>query len=52
MFGLRSSDMVENFHLHIMTIFLNASCMKVINRYSRCHGFKSRTGFNFFQALF
>ena len=52
MFGLRSSDMIENFHLHIMTTFLNASCMKVINRYSRCHGFKSRTGFNFFQALF
>ena len=27
MFRLCSGDMVENFHLHVMTIFVNASCL-------------------------
>ena len=27
MFGLSYSDMVENFHYHVMTIFVNASCL-------------------------
>ena len=27
MFGLCSGDMVENFHLHVMTIFANTSCL-------------------------
>ena len=27
MFGLSYSDMVENFHLHVMTLFVNASSL-------------------------
>ena len=27
MFGLSYSDMVENFHLHVITLLVNASCL-------------------------
>ena len=27
MFGLTYSDIVENFHLHVMTLFVNASSL-------------------------
>ena len=27
MFGLSCNDMVENFHLHVITLLVNASCL-------------------------